>query len=83
MLRGPYLGDVSALCFLPSSPLPYLIAGSIFRSELVHTLASVVFVCENFLRILRLFYKARHSNHNAYGVEHPSQVLVLRCSSMT
>ena len=29
LLRGPYLGDVSALCFLPSSPLRYLLAGSI------------------------------------------------------
>lgn len=25
--RGPYLGDVSALCFLPSSPVLYLLAG--------------------------------------------------------
>jgi len=30
VLRGPYLGDVSALCILPSTPNSYLIAGSIF-----------------------------------------------------
>jgi len=29
VLRGPYLGDVSALCFLPSTPHSYLIAGLI------------------------------------------------------
>lgn len=35
VLRGPYLGDVSALCFLPSTPLPYLIAGSIVARVLI------------------------------------------------
>lgn len=35
VLRGPYLGDVSALCFLPSNPNSYLIAGSISVSLLI------------------------------------------------
>ena len=29
VLRGPYLGDVSALCFVPSSPVSYLLAGAL------------------------------------------------------
>lgn len=33
VLRGPYLGDVSALCFLPSTPSSYLIAGSVLNSS--------------------------------------------------
>jgi len=48
MHRGPYLGDISALCFLhlPNLHLPFLLAGTVLLSP--HSIAhSLTFVCFN------------------------------------